>query len=108
MANYGDDDSSQGYSQIKEAFRVSTKDAILQPDISDDDSRSSNVRADDAVYNLYVFDIRYQKNFTNSQPIKKEYKFDRLVLDDINGYASVLTNNLVSTSGDGQRHFDLI
>ena len=68
--NYDDDDYAQGYSQIKEAFRALTKDDILQPYISEDDFRSSNVRADDVGYNLYVFDIRYQKNFTKSQPIK--------------------------------------
>ena len=40
---------SQGYAQIKEDFRVSAKENILQPYISDDDFRSSNVRADDVV-----------------------------------------------------------
>ena len=46
----------------------------------------------DVGYNLYVFDIRYQRNFTASQPIKVE----------------VLTNKLVGISSDGQRYFDLI
>ena len=31
LLNYDDDDYSQGYSQIKEAFRALTKDDILQP-----------------------------------------------------------------------------
>ena len=35
LLNY-DDDFSQGYSHIKEAFRALTKDDILQPYISDD------------------------------------------------------------------------
>ena len=41
IQNYNDDDYSQVYSQIKEAFRVLTKNDILQPYISDDNFRSS-------------------------------------------------------------------
>ena len=108
LLNYDDDDYSQGYHQIKEAFRALTKDDILQPYISDDNFRTSNAAANDFGYNLYVFDIRYQKNFESAQPIKVEFKFDGVVPIDINGYALVLTNKLVSKSSDGQRHFDLI
>ena len=108
LLNYDDDDYSQGYHQIKEAFRALTKDDILQPYISEADLRRSNTAANDIGYNLYVFDIRYQKIFTNSQPIKVEFKFEGVVPNDINGYALVLTNKLVSVSSDGQRHFDLI
>ena len=61
-----------------------------------------------AHYNLYVFDKRYQKNYTASQTIKVEFKFDGLVPNIVNGYALVLTNKLVSISSVGQRHFDLI
>ena len=111
LINYDDDDYSQGYHQIKEAFRALTKaiqNDILQPYILNDDFRSSNATANDFGYNLYVFDIRYQKKFTNSQPIKVEFKFDGVVPNDINGYALVLTNKLLSVSSDGQRPFDLI
>ena len=59
-------------------------------------------------YNLYVFDIRYQKNYTASQPIKIEFKIDGVVPNNVIGYALVITNKLVSISSDGQRHFDLI
>ena len=107
LLNYDDDEYSQGYHQIKEAFTALTKDHILQPYISEQDFRTSNVRAADVGYNLYVFDIRYQKNFTKSQPIKVEIKFNGVVPNDVNGYALVLTNKLVSISSDGQRHFDL-
>ena len=103
-----DDDYALGCAQIKEAFRVLTKDDILQPYTSDDEFRSSNVRADDFGFKLYVFDIRYQRNFTVSQPIKVEFKFDGVVPYDINGYALVSTNKLVSRSSEGQRLFDLI
>ena len=108
LLNYDDDDFSQGYGQIKGVFRALPKYDILQPYIKYDNFRSSNVRADDVGYNLYVFDIRYQKNFTISQPIKVEFKLNRVVPNDKNGYALVLTNKLVSISSDGQRHFDLI
>ena len=108
LLNYDDDDYRQGYHQIKEAFKVLTEDEILQPYISQEDFRSSNVAANDVGYNLYVFDIRYQKNYTAAQPIKVEFKFDGIVPNNVNGYALVLTNKLVSISSDGQRHFDLI
>ena len=74
LLNYDDDDDySQGSSQIEEIFRVLTKDNVLQPYISDDAFRSSIVKADDAGYNFYVFDIRYQNNYTASQPIKVDF-----------------------------------
>ena len=107
LLNYNDDDYNQGYGQIKEAFRALTKDDILQPYISDKDFRSSN-NNNDIGYNLYVFDIRYQKDFQNSQPTKVEFKFSENIVGEIYGYALVLTNKKISISSDGQRHFDLI
>ena len=44
---YNDDDYSQGYGQIKEAFRTLTKDDMLQSYKIDDNFRTSNVTADD-------------------------------------------------------------
>ena len=105
--NFDDDDYNQGYGQIKEAFRALSKDDILQPYISDHDFRSSN-NNDDIDYNLYVFDIRYQKDFENAHPIKVEFKFDQPIRAGKYGYALVLTNKKISISSDGQRHFDLI
>ena len=108
LLNYDDDDYSQGYHQIEDGFKALTKDDILQPYKSEEDFRTSNDRAADVGYNLYVFDIRYQKNFTNSQPIEVECKFNGVVPNDVNGYVLVSTNKLVSISSDGQQHFDLI
>ena len=107
LLNY-DDDYIHGFGQIKEAFRALAKDDLLQPYISDHDCTSSHVRADDAGYNLYVFDIQFQQSFTASLPIKVEFKFDGVVCNDINAYGLVLTKKLVSSSSDGQRNFDLI
>ena len=107
LLNYNDDDYSQGYGQIKEAFKALTKDDILQPYISEHDFRSSN-DGNNIGYKIYAFDIRYQKNFESSQPIKVEFKFDGVVPAGIYGYALVLTNRLISISSDGQRMFDLI
>ena len=107
LLNYDDDDYNQGYGQIKEAFRALTKDDILQPYISDRDFRSSN-NNNDIGYNLYVFDVRYQKNFENSQPIKVEFKLDGVIPAGIYSYALVLTNKTISISSDGQRLFELI
>ena len=108
LLNYDDDDYSQAYGQVNDFFRVPTKDNILKTYISDQDFRSSNVRVDDVGYKLYVFDIRCQKNFTKSQSIEVELKFDGFIPNDINGYALVITNNLVSKNSDGQRMFDLL
>ena len=105
LLNYYDDNYSQGYGQVKEAFKALTKDN-LQPYISEHDFRSSN-DGNNVGYNIYVFDIRYQKNFESSQPIKVEFKFDGVVAAGIYGYALVLTNKLISISSDGQRMFDL-
>ena len=106
LLNYNDDDYSQGFGQIKEAFKALTKDNLLQPYISDADFRSSN-DGNNIGYNIYAFDIRYQKNFESFQPIKVEFKFDGVVPAGIYGYALVLTNKLISISSDGQRMFDL-
>ena len=103
-----DDDHSQGYSQIKETFRASTTKVIFQLYLSDHDFRSWNNRVDDVGYKLYVFDIRHQQNFSGSQPIEVELKFDGVVSNKTNGYVLVLTNKLVSVKSDRQKHFDLI
>ena len=86
--NYVDDDYSHGYGQTKEVFRNLKRDDILQPYISDQDFRSSNVRADDVGYIQYFFDKRFQLNFTASPAIKVEFKVDKVPID-INGYALV-------------------
>ena len=106
LLNYDDDDYSQGYGQIKEAFRALTKDDILKPYITEDDFRSSN-NGNDIGYNIYAFDIRYQKNFENAQPVKVEFKFSANIPAGVYGYALVLTNRLISITSDGQRMFDL-
>ena len=107
LLNYDDDDYSQGYGQIKEAFRALTKDNILRPYISEDDFRSDN-NGNNIGYNIHVFDIRYQKNYQSGQSVKIEFKLDKVVPAGIYGYALVLTNRLVSISSDGQRMLDLI
>ena len=91
LINYNDDDYSQGYGLIKEAFKSLTKDDILKPYISEDDFRSSN-EGNNIGYNIYAFDIRYQKNFENAQPFKVEFKFSENIPAGIYGYALVLTN----------------
>ena len=106
LLNYDDDNYSQGYGLIKEAFKALTKDDILLPYISEDDFRSSN-EANNIGYNIYAFDIRYQKNFENAQLVKIEFIFSENIAAGIYGYALVLTNRLVSLTSDGQRMFDL-
>ena len=104
---HDDDYYSQGYEIIKEAFKALTKDDILQSYISEDDFRSSN-EGNNFGYNIYAFDIRYQKKFENAQPVKVEIIFSENIPAGIYGYALVLTNKLISISSDGQRMFDLV
>ena len=107
LLNYDDDNYSQGYGQIKEAFKALTQDDIVQPYKSELDFRSFN-ECDTIGYGLYAFDIRYQKDFESAQPIKVEIKFDGSIPDEIYDYALVLTNRLVNISSDRQRMFDLL
>ena len=110
LINYDDDDDyyySQGYGQVKEAFRALSEDDILEPYISQHDFRSSN-DCNNIRENLYVFDIRYQKNFGSAQSVKVEFKFTGNVPEILNSYALVLTNKVISISSDGQTQFDLI
>ena len=106
LTNYNDDDHSQGYGQFKEAFKALTKDNLLQQYISEHDFRSYN-DGNNFGYNIFAFDLRYQKNFESSQPIKVEYNFDGVVPTGIYAYGLVLTIKLISISSDGQRMFDL-
>ena len=97
ILNYDDDDNSERYAQIKETFRALTRDDILQLYISYHYYRS-NIDGNDIGYSLYVFDIRYQKNLTNSQPNKIEFIFSDIILLEIYGYAIILTKKLISIS----------
>ena len=108
LLKYYDYEYFQGYSQSNESFRALTKDDILQPNISGNDFRTSNVRVDDVGYNFYVFDKRYQEKFTDSQAIKADFKFDGHVPNDINGYALALTKKLVFISSDRRQPSELI
>ena len=107
LLNYEDDDYSQGYGQIKEAFKALTKDDILKPYITEDDFRSSN-EGNIIGYNIYAFDISCQKNFENAQPVKVEFKFSENIPAGLYGYGLVLTIRLASITSDGQRMFDLL
>ena len=91
MLNYNDDDYSEGYAQTKEAFGALSKEDILKPYIPDNKFRSNN-DGNNIGYNLYVFEIRTQKDFESSQPIKVEFKFDGVIPAGIYGYGLVLTN----------------
>ena len=77
LLNYADDDYSQGYGGIKEAFKALTKDNILQPYISENDFRCDN-NGNNIGYNIHVFDIRYQKNYRSGQSVKVEFELDML------------------------------
>ena len=107
LLNYDDDYYSQGYGQIKEAFKALTKDNILRPYISEDDFRSDN-NGNNIGSNIHVFDIRYQKSYQSGQSVKIEFNLDKIVPAGVYGYALVLTNRLVSKSSDGQCMLDLV
>ena len=97
---YDDDEYSQGYGQIKEAFKALTKDDILQAYISEDDFRSS-IEGNNIGCTICAFDIRYQKNSEIAQPVKVEFKFSENIPNGIHGYALILTNRLAGITSDG-------
>ena len=103
LLNYNGDDYSHGYGQIKEAFEALTKDNILQPYITEDDYRSSNVGDDgnEIGYTLHSFDIRYRKIVESGQSVKVEFNFDGVIPAGTYGYALVPTNRLISIRSDG-------
>ena len=103
LLNYEDDDYSQGNDQIKEAFKALTKDDILKPYQTEDDlDRIMKVIILVIIYTLSIyFDIRYQKNFENAQPVKVEFKFSENIAAGIYAYDLVLTNRIISISSDG-------
>ena len=105
LSNYDDGDYSQGYAQVKKAFRASTKVDNLQPYINNDNSRTLNVTADDVGYSLYNFEKKISKKFTAPQLFEVEIKFDGVVPNDINACDSVLANHIVSISSVGKKLF---
>ena len=92
--------------KLEKLLKLITKDDILQPYISENDFRSS-IDVNDIGYNMYAIEIRYQKIFQSSKPMKVEFKFDGVIPAGIYGNALVLTKILVSINSDGQRKFDL-
>ena len=107
LLNYDDDDYSQGYGQIKQAFRSLTKNDILEPYISEHDFRSNN-NDDNIGYNIHLFEKTYQNSFESAQPVILEFKFSENIPPGIYCYSLLLTNRLVNISSDGQRMFDLV
>ena len=103
LLDYDDNDYSQGYGQIKQAFRALIKVDVLKAYISDNDFRSTKEENDNG-YNFYVFDIRYQKKLESAQPNIVEFKFSAKIPDAIYGYCLILTTKLVNLSIDGQLH----
>ena len=57
-----DDDYSQGYGLIRQAFKDLTKDDIIEPYSSDNDFRSSN-DGNNSGYTLYVFGYKISEKF---------------------------------------------
>ena len=63
------------------------------------------------LYNLWVFDLRAQKDNPSAQPIQVNFKFRAgydAVANNYQATALVLTQKVVSVSSDGQRQFDLL
>ena len=63
------------------------------------------------LYNLWVFDLRNQKDNPSSQPISVDFKFRAgydAVGADYQATALILSQKIISVSSDGQRQFDII
>ena len=63
------------------------------------------------LYNLWVFDLRAQKDNPSAQPIQVEFNFRAgydAVATNYQATALVLTQKIISVSSDGARQFDNI
>ena len=63
------------------------------------------------IYNLYVFDLRAQKDNPSAQPIRLNFKFRTgvdVVANNYQAIALVFTQKIISVSSDGVRIFDVI
>ena len=63
------------------------------------------------IYNLWVFDLRAQKQNPSAQPIKVNFTFRagfNATAGNYQAIALVLTQKIVSVSSDGQRQFDIL
>ena len=107
--NYDDGNYFQEDGQIKKAFRVLTKDDILQPYKFGHDFRSSN-EGDDIGYNLitftfWIYDIKNPRICSTNQC--RVFIFSKnSCWDGLYGYALVSANKMVSISSNEQRPFD--
>ena len=58
--------------------------------------------------NIYVFDLRYQQEYSFAQPIEVRFLFANIIRENTaSGYAFNLTNSILAINSDGQRHLDL-
>ena len=86
---------SQAYGEIVSCFRHLAKDNILQPYFTQKNFITSNNYPDGNLgYNLYVFVIRHQQDYSSAQPIKVRFDFRPAVpaATILIGYALLLTN----------------
>ena len=92
---YAIDKYPQAYGEIVYCFRLSAKDNILQPYITQKDFVTSNNYPDgNPGYKLYVFDFRHHQDYRSAQPIKVRFDFRPALPAATNllGYALLLTN----------------
>ena len=63
------------------------------------------------LYNLYIFDIKYQKEHLSAQEITIDFQFRQgydVKALNMTAYALVLKNKMISVSTDGSKMFDII
>ena len=81
---------NQGFGQIVSCFNLLTNDN-LQPHIPQRDFLTNNVIAafentDYLSYNLFVFDLPFERKFSSAQPKILNFKFYEHVADGVVGY----------------------
>ena len=109
--NYVIDNFLEAYWESVCGFRYIAKENILQGYLTQIVIKTSkNYPGGNPGYNLHGFDIRHHQDFVTAQPNKVWFDFSRAVpaATSLIRYALLLTNKLVSVSGDGQTHFDLV
>ena len=58
------------------------------------------------MYNIYVFDLRYQKEEFSAQPIQLNFKFDADVANNYSAYIVTMKERKIIVTSDGQQQSD--
>ena len=100
--DYLRNDYDDGYNEVLKFFREYVGEQTVTPYITFQDFKEK--------YNLYLFDLRNQRDHIASQQVTATFKFvagDDVVAENYTAFALVLTNRVINITSDGSRQFDI-